>query len=144
MNDAVRGDNTNEGQASSYGEARHRKDEEKKKDLVLEKDEAELLKSRGDEWRSVVRDRLEAEVSYRIADELPSVATRLIGTEQGLFDQYDRLRAEAEFRISLVPPMAALALTIAFVAFSWISVLIALLELAILIFVIYRILLCST
>jgi hypothetical protein len=130
---AIGGGESSQGSIATHGETRPRKvDEKKERDFLIEKHEVELLKKRGDEWRALVRDHLEKFVPKEIENELPSVATRLIGKEQGLFDQYDRLRAESEFRLSLFPPMAALALTIAFVALPWISVLIAVVEFVIL------------
>lgn len=136
---ALNGGGAHQDDATTNGEIVHRRDEEeKKRNFLIEKKEVELLKGGDDAWRSLVRSDLENSVPLEIEAELPSVATRLIGTEQGLFDQYDRLRAEAEFRMSLVPPMAALALTIAFVAFPWISILIAFVELVILAYLIFE------
>lgn len=99
-------------------------------DFVLLPAEAQAL-DRGP-WRFRVREFLEFEVPQQVEDELPSVATRLIGNEQELFDQYDRLRGEAEFRLSLVPPLSALAIAIPAAAFSWESILVTVVILGVL------------
>jgi hypothetical protein len=111
--------------------------EHRRPDMVLTEEQAKWLKPYEEKWRDSVRSGLEERVPVEIEDELQLVATRLIGREPGLFEQYDRLRGEAEFRMGLVPPLAALSLTVAFVAFSWIAVLIALAELVLLAFVAY-------
>ncbi|MEH0543979.1 hypothetical protein QA802_13055 [Streptomyces sp. B21-105] len=43
-----------------------------------------------------------------LIDDLPLVPARLIGTDQELFGEFDRIRAEAEFRVSIGPPMVLL------------------------------------
>ena len=113
------------GRSRRSGVVRLRGDDENgdEEDFVVLRSEAEAL-SRGP-WRFRVKEYLEIEVPPRVAAELPSVATRLIGNEQELFDQYDRLRGEAEFRLSLVPPLAALAIVIPVAAFSWQSIFVA-------------------
>jgi len=49
-----------------------------------------------------------------IARELSQLSTRLQASNPSLFDSYDRLRAEAELRITLFFPLSALILTLAF------------------------------
>ncbi|MGW2888086.1 hypothetical protein ACWDDN_22560 [Streptomyces griseoruber] len=44
-----------------------------------------------------------------LIDDLPLVPARLIGTDQELFGEFDRIRAEAEFRVSIGPPMVMLS-----------------------------------
>ncbi|MEU1519106.1 hypothetical protein ABZ490_44420 [Streptomyces sp. NPDC005811] len=44
-----------------------------------------------------------------LIDDLPLVPARLIGTDQELFAEFDRIRAEAEFRVSIGPPMTVLS-----------------------------------
>lgn len=94
-----------------------------KDDFVLGVQDARLLQ-RGP-GRSRLKDFLDREVPSQVEAELRSVATRLIGKEQALFDQYDRLRAESEFRMSLVPPLAALSGVVLVAAFPWQSIVVA-------------------
>ncbi len=46
----------------------------------------------------------------KVIDDLDLVATRLIGNETELYSAVDRLRAEAEFRLAIVLPLAALSI----------------------------------
>jgi len=45
-------------------------------------------------------------------EELRSLATRLVVTNERLFDQYDRLSAEASLRLNIGPPVIALSLVL--------------------------------
>jgi hypothetical protein len=49
----------------------------------------------------------------RIIQELDLASTRLIGEQPELFSTVDRLRAEAEFRFAIAPPLLALGLLLA-------------------------------
>jgi hypothetical protein len=51
-------------------------------------------------------------LAKQIVRELSLIGTRLIGKEPELFSAYDRQRAEAEFRFSLVIPLTALTLVL--------------------------------
>ena len=50
-----------------------------------------------------------ASLVRRVVEDLDLVATRLIGNESELYSAVDRLRAEAEFRLAIVVPIAALS-----------------------------------
>lgn len=50
------------------------------------------------------------ELVRRVTGDLDLVATRLIGNDPDLYSAVDRLRAEAEFRLSIVVPLSGLAL----------------------------------
>lgn len=62
--------------------------------------------------------RLRREIAWRVVRDFGLMRTRLLGTEQELFSVIDRLRAEAEFRAAVVPPLAALVV-IGVVRGSW-------------------------
>jgi hypothetical protein len=51
-----------------------------------------------------------ASLVEKVIQDLDLVATRLIGQESDLFAAIDRLRAEAEFRLSIVVPFGAIAI----------------------------------
>jgi hypothetical protein len=48
-----------------------------------------------------------------VIDEIPMLATRLLGTEPELYTAQDRLESEAELRESLLPPLIALLVIVA-------------------------------
>src|SRR5688500_13645486 len=48
------------------------------------------------------------ELPRRVASELDLIMTRLLGKEPELHSAADRLRSEAEFRLAIVAPLAAL------------------------------------
>lgn len=50
---------------------------------------------------------------YALRDELPDLTTRLLIERPAVFDQYDRLLAEASIRVNMFPPLAALVATMA-------------------------------
>ena len=54
-------------------------------------------------------------VTEGVADEFEQMGRQLIGREPELFGEYDRLRAEAELRASLVLPGAALGATLVWI-----------------------------
>jgi hypothetical protein len=45
-------------------------------------------------------------------EEIPVLATKLQEKNKDLFDSYDRDRSEAEFRLSIAPPMAVLSVQV--------------------------------
>ena len=51
----------------------------------------------------------EAALRRLILDDFKLVMTRLLGTETDLYSAIDRHRAEVEFRLGVIPPLAALA-----------------------------------
>lgn len=58
-------------------------------------------------------ERQERELAERILRDLPVVAqAQLLGKEAEVYGAVDRSRAEVEFRVALVPPLAALSLAI--------------------------------
>jgi hypothetical protein len=59
--------------------------------------------------------RIEEAVTEGVADEFEQMGRQLIGREPELFGEYDRLRAEAELRASLVLPGAALGATLVWI-----------------------------
>jgi hypothetical protein len=61
-----------------------------------------------------------------VLGELDQMRTQLIGKEPQLFSEIDRLRAEAEFRAAIVPPLVALAGVLAW-RLTWWSAIIAVL-----------------
>jgi hypothetical protein len=63
------------------------------------------------ELRKRTGDCLEADLREKVQDELHLVSKRLIGDQNDLFSQYDRLRAESDFRLALVTPITALIIT---------------------------------
>lgn len=56
-------------------------------------------------WRSIEL-RLRKDLVLAVRDELEIVGTRLLGKHASLFDISDRLQAEAEFRLAIMPPLA--------------------------------------
>lgn len=60
-------------------------------------------------------------------DDMPAIAIQLQAKNRDLWDTYDRLRAEAEFRFGITPPLALLVLLMAIQsgAFWWIFLLAA-------------------
>jgi hypothetical protein len=57
-----------------------------------------------------------------LRDDLPRVPARLVGKEQEIYERWDRLRAESEFRLSIALPLLVLSVVLA-VRFSPISLL---------------------
>jgi hypothetical protein len=58
-------------------------------------------------------------LEQQVQTELPLIRTRLLGREAEFFSAVDRLRAEAEFRLALGPPLLALAGALAWRATWW-------------------------
>jgi hypothetical protein len=58
-----------------------------------------------------------------VVDELPAMENRLLIEREPLFDRYDRLRSEAEFRIGMTIPVAALAVALSVRVNFWCSAL---------------------
>jgi hypothetical protein len=48
-----------------------------------------------------------------LEEDLPLIPARLVGKEPEIYERWDRLQAEAEFRFSIVPPLLALILLLA-------------------------------
>ena len=76
---------------------------------------AEGIKARGNAVEPPSQDpesdahtELAGAMEQRVTDELDLVRTRLLGSEPELFESVDRMRAEAEFRFAVVPPLVAL------------------------------------
>jgi hypothetical protein len=46
-------------------------------------------------------------------ENLYLIPARLVGKEQEIYERWDRLRAESEFRLSIAPPLAAMAIILA-------------------------------
>jgi hypothetical protein len=61
---------------------------------------------------------LKLDFQQRVREELDLVGKRLIGSHNELFSQYDRLRAESEFRLALVTPLIGLMITLSVLG-SW-------------------------
>jgi hypothetical protein len=57
---------------------------------------------------SDARVELAGAMEQRVTDELDLVRTRLLSSEPELYGAVDRMRAEAEFRFAVVPPLLAL------------------------------------
>lgn len=51
-------------------------------------------------------------LSREMDDEIPVLATKLQEKNKDLFDSYDRDRSEAEFRLSIAPPVAVLSVLV--------------------------------
>jgi hypothetical protein len=84
---------------------------------LVEQNEARL----GDDasaWEREVRMRADAATS-EVRSELDLPATLLVGDQEQLFSEVDRLKSEADFRFALVPPLVALAVYLAVVASAW-------------------------
>ncbi|TKV61321.1 hypothetical protein FDO65_06880 [Nakamurella flava] len=47
-----------------------------------------------------------------------TIAVRLQVADKDLYDEYDRLRAEAEFRLSVAPALACLSIVVAFIVYT--------------------------
>jgi hypothetical protein len=47
-------------------------------------------------------------VSQRVIESIPQIAVRLHAESKNLWDEYDRLRAESEFRLAIAPPIVLL------------------------------------
>jgi hypothetical protein len=78
--------------------------------------------------RQLVLNQLIDDTALRVTDEFDLIALRLVGREPDLFSQYDRLRSEGEFRVAIVPPLAALITVIAFqTSMLWLGCLLVLL-----------------
>jgi hypothetical protein len=54
-----------------------------------------------------------------IREELDSLATKLVATNERVFNQFDRFSAEASLRLSLAPALAALICVIAWRVSGW-------------------------
>ncbi|MFD1210985.1 hypothetical protein ACFQ36_02880 [Arthrobacter sp. GCM10027362] len=67
-----------------------------------------------DEFEAVLRNEALEEVKplllKQFEDELPKLATKLHKENKDLYDAYDRDRSEAEFRLSIAPPLILLAI----------------------------------
>ena len=61
-----------------------------------------------------------ASLIQRVLEDLDLVATRLIGKEPDLYSAVDRLRSEAEFRLAIVVPLAALVMLLLQLHLVWI------------------------
>lgn len=70
-------------------------------DERLESDEAQRV--------DVVRNAMASHIAGQVVDELDLIRTNLRGRESELFSEVDRLRSEAELRVALALPMAALS-----------------------------------
>jgi hypothetical protein len=53
-------------------------------------------------------------LAFQVVDELDLIESRLMTEAPALFNSADRLRAESEFRLAVIPPLVALALVLAF------------------------------
>jgi chromosome segregation ATPase len=51
---------------------------------------------------------IEGPLAHRVEQELDLVAFRLVSDKPELFAEYDRIRSEAQFRMSIIPPLFAL------------------------------------
>ena len=56
---------------------------------------------------------LTQEVAGQVAEEMPLVATRLLGKETDLFHEFDRQRGESNFRLVIIPPLLLLVIVLA-------------------------------
>jgi hypothetical protein len=71
-----------------------------------------------EEWIDDARNpELSNSVAGRVFQELPVIATRLIGKEPELFAAQDRLKGESDFREAIVPPLLALGVIVALFTF---------------------------
>jgi tetratricopeptide (TPR) repeat protein len=59
-----------------------------------------------------LRPKVSQDLNVAVRDELDIVATRLIGAQNELFQLYDRLRAEAEFRLGVMLPLVGVLLVV--------------------------------
>jgi hypothetical protein len=75
--------------------------------------------------RSEARELLRKPFCDAVAAELGLTPTRLLGNEPELFSIVDRLRAEAEFRFALAPPLLGLAFVLGWRATWWSAVIAA-------------------
>jgi hypothetical protein len=57
---------------------------------------------------------LTQKVAGQVAEEMPLVATRLLGKETDLFHEFDRQRGESNFRLVILPPLLLLSIVLAF------------------------------
>jgi hypothetical protein len=62
---------------------------------------------------------LQEVIAASIVPELRLARTSLIGDQQELFSEVDRLQAEAEFRTAIAPPLVAIAFVLAWRAVWW-------------------------
>lgn len=76
--------------------------------------EAELNRT----LRKTALRRLSTDLSAEMDQEIPVLATKLQEKNKDLFDSYDRDRSEAEFRLSIAPPIAVLAVQLLVLSFS--------------------------